>query len=226
MREDLFYHCTEGPLKTLASWPEDTRGLQTYRMEDMTTAPSSFLLHLWQMLGGDMEGLKFVPPEILTFEHQSGGRKPGQVDGNNHMRSGDPEEWRKLLPKDLIKQIRKDYGPLLEEFYPSSLGDQASICSFSVPPKPVLKELEGVYTQLMESRKDVATAAAENTNLEGRIKTILEQRDKSAETFKKRFEDMKHQRDKVTADLKAAKALKVPQVNADGGKGHETRARA
>lgn len=218
MREDLFYHCTEGPLKTLASWPADLESLQTFRMEDMTTAPSSFLLLLWRMLGGDMDGLKFVPPEILTFEHQSGGRKPGEVDGNNHMRSGDPEEWRKLLPKDLIKQIRKDYGPLLEEYYPTSLHDKPSKSNFLLPPKHVLKELEGVYTEQMESRKRIATAEATNTNLEGRLKTILEQRDKSAETIHKRFEDMKNQRNKAAADLKLAKALKTPKAGVDSAK--------
>lgn len=160
LKEEIFFHCTEGPLLTLAKWPDDSEKLKTYKMEEITASPSSFLLSIWQLLGGELETIKFVPPEILTFKHQSGGRKLGEVDATHHLRSGNPEEWRSLLPSDLIDKIREDFKFFLERHYPDALSDHKTETSNSF--KHRLVELEKAYVEIVKQRNTISTYELKN----------------------------------------------------------------
>jgi hypothetical protein len=195
LKSELFFHFTEGPLLTLSKWPEELEDLKTIRMEDMTSSPTSFLLSLWHDLGGNIDNFNFVPPEILTFEHQSGGRKLGEVDSGNHLRSGDPEEWRNLLPPDLIETIRHDYTSLLEKYYPSVLSETYS--EPEITPSHTLKELETTYALLIDENKRSLNAKKTSDHYKDRFEDMKSKRDKAIQSGNERFEDMKAQRDKA-----------------------------
>lgn len=202
LREDLFFHMTEGPLRTLQSWPEDAR-VETVRLEDITVSPSSFLLKVWRMLGGDMSSLNFVPPELLTFEYQSGGRKQGEVDENDHLRSGDPDEWRDLLPDDLIERIRKDYQEIISEYYPSSMHDDVRSAQPRIAPKELLEELEQAYTAWLICTNQLATGKLAVNRAQDQLAVVLEQRDQIVRSLSDQLENTKKNRDKAIASYAA-----------------------
>lgn len=196
--EECFSYFSEGPLWTLANWPADTGGPAVVKMEDITSSPTSFLLSLWKQLGGDLQSMTFVPPQMLSFEYQSGGRKPGEVDEKSHLRSGNQDEWRALLPPDLVRTIRRDFGDLLEKFYPASLEDGPA--EASSPYTSCLLELEQAYQALFESRASERSSAAAALSHEKMFDAMKGQRDKASADWSARFEDMKTQRDRILAE--------------------------
>lgn len=206
LQSENFFHMTNGPLHTLLAWPDELASLETIRMEDMTASPSSFLVKLWNMLGGELKDLSLVPPEILTFEHQSGGRKQGEIDSHSHMRGGYPNEWRELLPKTLIDQIRRDFSDILKEYYPEAMLGYDAGERILERRALELQDKEALYRDLASLRNEKKSLKLELIDWQGRLSKVLHQRDQIISSHEVRFENMKSQRDKA---LKAQEAMKA-----------------
>ena len=145
LMEECFYHFTQGPLRVLRDWPNDVSDTNVIRMEDSTLAPSQFLGTIWRKLGGQLDNYQHVDPEYLTFKYQSGGREVGDIDDDSHLRSGNQDEWRSVLPENLIQRIRRDFEPVLHTFYPDALEDHVEPGYLEATRRKTLLDLEQLH---------------------------------------------------------------------------------
>lgn len=113
-----FYARTAGPLRALSEWNYTDSRIRTVRIEDFHDRFGD-LLSLG--LGEDIAAWRLPSAEKYTFTSLSGGRKRGIVDDGSHYRSGQPGEWRNVLPVEAVRLVLTACPDLLATFYPESL---------------------------------------------------------------------------------------------------------
>jgi len=125
MERNDFYPVTSGPLNHLSQWDLDNEKFLTARMEDMVLKPTEFMKNALAFAGKNPDAYQHVPEKLLTFKAMTG-REVGERDNSNHLRSGDPNDWRFLLPDYIKVYIRLHYKDLLEKYYPQAMFDYPS----------------------------------------------------------------------------------------------------
>jgi hypothetical protein len=116
---------TVGALFALRNWDYDDTRFKTVRIEDFVAAPSR-----------TTRAILTLPRPILpvdwryAFEAFSGGRPPGWINDESHYRSGDPEEWRKHLPREIVTYVQATLAGLLTHAYPELL----AVAAGATPP--------------------------------------------------------------------------------------------
>ncbi len=164
LESERFGAHSAGPLNGLATWNYDDERYKTIRMEDLVLRPSEIFATILEHFGLNGSYLKLPDEARFAFAQYAGGRKPGSTDFNSHYRSGDPDEWRLLLPPPIVAYVRHHFFQLLNRFYPESLLDpaeEARPAAFSLAPKQVLdiwEESEGLYkerTELYRQREEL-----------------------------------------------------------------------
>jgi hypothetical protein len=107
---------TAGPLHALRSWDYDDSRFKTVRIEDFVAAPSEAVREMLPL------ARPILPVDWrYAFEAFSGGRPPGWVNDQSHYRSGDPEEWRKHVPREIVAYVQATLPSLLAQAYPELL---------------------------------------------------------------------------------------------------------
>lgn len=111
-----FFPGTPGPLRAMSLWDYDDVRFQTLRMEDMVAAPAETIGGwLRRRLGSE---LVLPPDEDFRFGRFSNNRRPGEVDGSSHYRSGRAGQWRAEMPVALARRIADDVEAVMTRFYP------------------------------------------------------------------------------------------------------------
>ncbi len=160
-----------GPLNGLSTWNYDDERYKTVRMEDLVLRPSEIFATVFKHFGLDESRMKFPDEARYAFAQYAEGRKPGSIDFGSHYRSGDPEEWRLLLPPPIVGYLRHHFFHFLDRFYPESLRDPAEESrphTFSLSPKQVLDiwaESEGLYKEREELYRQRAELYSEREEL-------------------------------------------------------------
>jgi predicted site-specific integrase-resolvase len=85
LKRDGFYRDTSGPLLALREWDYDDAAFQVLRMEDLMRDIDKVLMS--------------------RLIRHFGERAPSETNVRSHYRSGDPDNWKRELPADLIEHV-------------------------------------------------------------------------------------------------------------------------
>jgi hypothetical protein len=153
LERERFGDHAAGPLNGLSTWNYDDERYKNVRMEDLVLRPSEIFATILKHFGLHESEIKLPDEARYAFAQYAGGRRPGAIDLGSHYRSGDPDEWRSLLPPPIVAYVRHHFFHFLDRFYPESLRDPAEdSCphTFSLSSKQVIDiwaESEGLYKE-------------------------------------------------------------------------------
>jgi len=117
LEDPSFAKYTQGPLLALSVWDDKDERFLTLRMEDIVLKPVEFLETALSYYGKHPKDYRLPPEETFTFKAMTG-RKVGDEDTSEHLRSGSPDDWKDKLPRDLIAHVKIKYRTILEKYYP------------------------------------------------------------------------------------------------------------
>ena len=96
---------------------EDNKNIKVFLFEDIIKDPIEFLKDVVKFYGYEVDSFKYPDKSKFTFEALSKGRKIGDVDKKSHFRSGNQDEWKKNVPKDIVLFIKEHYKPFISRYY-------------------------------------------------------------------------------------------------------------
>lgn len=109
-----------GPLYGLRIWDYADPRFLTIRMEDAIGDPEASIKSALSFVG--YSGVeKFPPKSQYAFQNFSGGRAIGMIDEGSHYRSGDPDDWKRHLPRPIVHYVQTHFEALLAKYYPETL---------------------------------------------------------------------------------------------------------
>ncbi|MEE3624764.1 hypothetical protein UCD39_12295 [Nitrospirillum sp. BR 11752] len=104
-----------GPLAAMRTWRYDDPRFKTIRVEDLVKTPDKYARGIF--------GHDAILPENEQFAFKifAQEREVGQIDISSHYRSGDPDEWKHVLPTPIIEYLKRHYEDVLASYYPDVL---------------------------------------------------------------------------------------------------------
>ncbi|WP_208948354.1 sulfotransferase domain-containing protein [Segnochrobactrum spirostomi] len=122
LERDDFHPGAVGPLHALRHWTFEDARIKTLRTEDVVLDPNRYI---GQILQDKFPGSVLPPTEHHTFEFMVG-RRVGEIDEKSHYRSGKRDQWKEVLPREIVEYMKAHYREIFERFYPHVLSQPIS----------------------------------------------------------------------------------------------------